>query len=138
MVIPCLFSPSTTSFSLLSALARSSPVPPPFPSSPLPFLTSSPLPLSFPFLLYLLSRLPPFLLFPTGNPSEVLGPWELVLLLRGSWARMVGVSLGSWRVSTRCSHCGSCCVPPLRVEAAPHAEDPVDHGLRGPAAPSLL
>lgn len=37
----------------------------------LPFLTSSPLPLSFPFLLH---------------PSEVLVPWELVLLLRGSWA----------------------------------------------------
>ena len=112
VVIPCLFSPSTASFSPFCPCTLIS-----CPSS-LPFLSPtfsdflSP-PAFFPH--FFSTSCPDFLpwplLFPTGNPSEVLVPWELVLLLKGSWARMVGVSLGSWRVSTRCSPCGSCCSP---------------------------
>lgn len=78
----------TVSFSLLWALALSSPVTPPFLSSPPTFsdFLSSPdfFPISSPLLVQTSSLVP--LLFPTGNPSEVLVPWELVLLLRGSWA----------------------------------------------------
>lgn len=98
---------STVSFSLLWALALSSPVTPPFLSSPPPFLTSSPLLISFPFLLHFLSRLPP--LYPCSSLQGTLlrswfpVNWSFSSEAAGHW--MVGVCLGSWRVGTRCSPC---------------------------------
>ena len=98
---------SLPAFSLLWALALSSPVTPPFLSSPPPFLTSSPLLISFPFLLHFLSRLPP--LYPCSSLQGTLlrswfpVNWSFSSEAAGHW--MVGVCLGSWRVGTRCSPC---------------------------------
>lgn len=122
---PCTFVSCHSSLPFLSPTFSDFLSPPNFfpISSPLPVQTSSLVPL----------------LFPTGNPSEVLVPWEMVLLLRGSWAldgRSVSGKLegGDKMLTLRFP----APAPPLCVEAALHPEDPVDHGLRGPAARSLL
>lgn len=122
---PCTFVSCHSSLPFLSPTFSDFLSPPNFfpISSPLPVQTSSLVPL----------------LFPTGNPSEVLVPWEVVLLLRGSWAldgrSVPGKLEGGDKMLTLRFPAPA---PPLCVEAALHPEDPVDHGLRGPAAQSLL
>lgn len=121
---PCTFISCHSSLPFLSPTFSDFLSPPDFfpISSPLPVQTSSLVPL----------------LFPTGNPSEVLVPGELVLLLRGSWALDGRSVSGKLEGGDKMLTLFPAPAPPLWVEAAPHPEDPVDHSLRGPAARSLL